>query len=203
MERSPIMSHTASTSTYVHSKESTTHMLTSGFYLNKYYSANRDAAKASKRKNFENCELVYEDSKALRKASRYLSGHKYSDDEIEENIYSSIMAFKDTYNNAITSTGDMDSRDMKKYQSKLEALVAENEDLLEEIGFSIDSKTKTLSLSETVLKSSDMDKLKEAFSSDNSLLKKTASLSKRMQASAEEFIYSRMTGSGLHINITL
>ena len=113
------------------------------------------------------------------------------------------MAFKDTYNNAITSTGDMDSRDMKKYQSKLEALVAENEDLLEEIGFSIDSKTKTLSLSETVLKSSDMDKLKEAFSSDNSLLKKTASLSKRMQASAEEFIYSRMTGSGLHINITL
>lgn len=195
----------ASTSTtgYKSSKESTAVGLTSNFYLNKYYGTNHDITKSSKRKDFANCELVYEDSKALHKASKYLSRNKYSEDAIEENVYSSIIAFKDTYNNAIDSTKDIDSDEAKKYLKKLKALVKDNEEAFDNIGITIDSKTNKLEVNETILKDTSMDELKKLFSSDNKLLKKTASISKRINEIANEYIYAKMTGSGLKINITL
>lgn len=195
----------ASTSTtgYKSSKESTAIGLTSNFYLNKYYGTNHDITKSSRRKDFANCELVYEDSKALHKASKYLSRNKYSDGAIEENIYSSIIAFKDTYNNAIDSTKGLDNDEAKKYLKKLKGLIKDNEEAFEDIGITIDSKTQKLEVNENILKASKMDDIKKLFSSDNKLLKKTASISKRINTIANEYIYAKMTGSGLKINITL
>lgn len=184
-------------------KESTGVGLSTSYYMNKFYGTNRNAGKASKRKDFANCELVYEDSKALQKAAKYLSRHKYSEEDIKENVYSSILAFKDTYNNAMDSLKDLDNTQAQKYMKKLNTLLQDHEDVLKDAGITIDQKTKKININSNLLKNADMENLKKAFSSESDLLRKTASLSKRIESVANEYIYAQLTGSGLRLNITL
>lgn len=178
--------------------------LSKSFYLNKYYTKNHKAISGSSRKDFADCELIYEDSRALRRASKHLSGYKYNEEDSEENIQSSILAFQETYNNAISSASGVDDRQVRKYMKQLETLIGEHKEDLEDIGITIDSKTKKMTVNEELLKNVDIEDIKKAFSTEESnLLQKTAHLSKRINTCANEYLYAQMTGAGLKLNITL
>lgn len=193
----------SSLSSYKSSIESTGISLSKNFYLNKYYTMNHKAIKESSRKEFHGCELIYEDSRALKRAASFLSTRKYDDEENEDKIHSSLLAFKDTYNNAIDSGTAMNDRNIKKYVKKLESLIEEHKEDLEDIGIKI-GDDKKLTVSEEILKNVDMEKIKKVFSKEDSdLLRRTTSLSKRILSASSNYIYSEITGNGLRLNITL
>ena len=98
--------------------------LTSNFYLQNFYRMNRSAAKVSTRKDYNQTELSYEDSRALKKAAAKLSSFDYSEEENSDNILSTIQAFVDTYNFTIESSNNPDSETYRQNR-QLKALSVE------------------------------------------------------------------------------
>ena len=98
--------------------------LTADFYLNNFYQANRSARKASERSKLTTSELSYEDARALKRAVGKLGSYDFSDEENIENIYSTIKAFADTYNNTLTSSAESGNPDLSKYSRQLKSLAA-------------------------------------------------------------------------------
>jgi len=176
--------------------------LTSDFYLRNFYVNNRDATKITKRENYTKKELSYEDSRALSRAAKRLSSYYYSEDENEENIKNTIKAFAETYNNTLDSLTEIDDTELERYSKQLKALSNKFEDELNDVGITVEKDGK-LSVNENLLKSADMDKIKEVFSKDSDFTKKTSQIAKRLNRNSYEAIYAELTGTGYQINITL
>ena len=185
------------------SAETTAVSLTSSFYLNKYYNANRSCTSTSGRRDFEDCELIYEDSRALRKAARHVGSFAFDEEnETVDNILCSIEAYTETYNNAIDSADAVDDTNTKRYEKQLKNLTSKYADELEDIGITIGDDGK-LSVSTSLLSAVDFDKVKKAFSGDSTYMKQASSLAKQMNRAANDYIYAQMTGNGLRLNISL
>ena len=63
------------------SDKSSATSLTSSYYLQNFYYFNRNALKASYRKDYSKTELSYEDTRALKRAASKLSSFHYSKEE--------------------------------------------------------------------------------------------------------------------------
>lgn len=182
--------------------ESTGVSLSSTFFLRNYYKADTKAFKASVRNDYSNNELSYEDGLALRRAVKKLASYDYSDEENTSNICSSILAYVDTYNNALSSSGSSSDKDIARYSKQLKNLASKYSDELSDAGITV-NKDGSLTANETPLTKASMDKLKTAFSADSNFMKTVKNIGKHMSSKSYDAIYSELTGSGANLNITL
>lgn len=183
------------------SGESSAVNLTSDFYLQNFYRYNRNAVKVSTRKDYNQTELSYEDSRALKRAAASLSSFNYSEEENGDNILSSIEAFAETYNNALDSTSSKDS-DTYRQNKQLQALTKKYQDKLEDLGITIEDDGK-LTVSENLLGSASLDEVKEVFSEKSDYMKNIRQIARRMHSNSYDEVYAMMTGNGGRISITL
>lgn len=183
------------------SGESSATNLTSAFYLQNFYRMNRNAIKVSTRKDYNQTELSYEDSRALKKAVAKLSSFDYSEEENGDNIVSTIQAFVETYNYTMDSTSSKDS-DTYRQNRQLKSLSDKYAEELEDIGITIEKDGK-LTVSENILKSSSFDDVKEVFSNESDYVSNLRKIAKRMNANSYEEVYAQMTGAGGKLNILL
>lgn len=183
------------------SAESSATSLTSTYYMQNFYQYNRNVIKASYRKDYNQTELSYEDSRALKRAAAKLSSFSYSEEENGDNIVSTIEAFAETYNNALDSTSSKDS-EIYRQNRQLKALSQKYGEDLEDIGITFDEDGK-MSVSENILKGSSFDEVKKVFSEESDYIKGIRTIAKRMHAQSYEDIYTMMTGTGGKLNIVL
>jgi ElaB/YqjD/DUF883 family membrane-anchored ribosome-binding protein len=177
--------------------------LTSDFYLNTFYQDNRNAGKASGRKNYSSNELSYEDARALKRSIRKLGSFEFSDEENADNIRSTVTAFVETYNNALSSTGNKSSSDLNKFSKELKSMANKYSDEFKSIGITVE-KDGSMTVSDSLLKAADVSDIKKVFSSDNtSVLKTTTRIANRLKNDSYDILYQEMTGNGGRINITL
>ena len=92
--------------------------LSKDYFLRNYYQNNRSAVKNSGRKELTKSELSYEDSAALRRAIKQLGKYKYDDTDNSDNIYGSISALIDTYNNSLDSNSQTSASKIRKAAKK-------------------------------------------------------------------------------------
>jgi hypothetical protein len=185
--------------------------------MRNFYKNNRDLVSSSKRKDYSNVELNYEDSRALSRAAKRLQHTDYTstntdygsyDDDYEENddlsdtTKATIEAFVDTYNNAIESGKGSDDHDTQRYINQLKNLTKKYSDQLEAVGISIENDG-TLTIDNELLSLADNTKLDDLFSSEQEYPRRVISLAAKMNNSAENDIYSQINTKGLHINIAL
>lgn len=192
---------TTSSSSRTYSTESSAISLNSNFYLQNFYKSNRNLSKATVRPDYNQTELSYEDSRALKRATAKLSSFDYSEEENGDNIVSTIQAFAETYNNAIDSSSGKDT-DTYRQNRQLKALTSKYGEDLEDLGITIEEDGK-LTINENLLKSSSLDKIKKVFSEESEYVKGIRNIAKRMHATSANEIYALMTGNGGHINIQL
>ena len=175
--------------------------LTSDFYLKNFYRYNRNAMKSSARNDYSKTELSYEDTRALKRALAKLSSFDYTEDENGDNIVSTIQAFVKTYNYTMESTSS-DFSDMHRQNRQLKALTKKYGDDLKDIGISINDNG-TLNLSDNILKKSSLKEIRKVFSEESGYVKSVRNITKRMNATSYDEIYTQMTGSGGKLNIVL
>jgi len=183
------------------SVESSATNLTSDFYLQNFYLMNRKAMKTSTRKDYNQVELSYEDSRALKKAAAKLSSFDYSEEENGDNILSTIQAFAETYNYTLDSSNSQDS-DTYRQHRQLKALTQKYGEDLKDLGITIKEDGK-LSVSENILKKASFDDVKKVFSNESDYVSKIRTIARRMHATSYEEVYAQMTGSGGKLNILL
>lgn len=181
--------------------ESSATNLTSNFYLQNFYRMNRNACKVSTRADYNQTELSYEDSRALKKAAARLSSFDYSEEENGDNIVNTIQAFVETYNNTIDSSSSEDS-DTYRQHRQLKALSEKYADDLEDIGITIEEDGK-LTVSENLFKNSSYDEVKKLFSNESDYVSRIRTIARRMNATSYDEVYAQMTGAGGKLNIIL
>lgn len=182
-------------------KESSAVNLTSNFYMQNFYRYNRSAFKTSTRRDYNQSELSYEDSRALKRATAKLSSFTYTEEDNSENLINTIQAFTETYNNTIESSSSEDSETYRQNR-QLKALSQKYEKELKKIGISIEDDG-TLSVSENLLKSASFEDAQKLFSDESNYIKTVRNIAKRMNATSYEEIYALMTGNGGKLNIVL
>ena len=192
---------TTSTSSRTYNTESSGTSLNSAFYLQNFYRNNRNLTKASVRPDYNQTELSYEDSRALKRAASKLSSFDYSEEENGDNIVSTIQAFTETYNNALESSDSKDT-DTHRQNRQLKALTQKYGDDLEDLGITIEEDGK-LTVSENILKGSSFEEVKKVFSEESDYIQNIKRIAKRMHATSSDEIYALMTGNGGRINIQL
>lgn len=181
--------------------ESSATNLTSNFYLQNFYRYNRAAIKVSSRKDYNQTELSYEDSRALKHAASKLSSFDYSEEENSDNILSTVEAFVETYNYTMESSSSKDS-DTYRQNRQLKALSEKYADKLKDIGITIEEDGK-LSVSQNILKESPFKEIKEVFSNESDYVSRIRTIARRMHATSYEEVYAQMTGAGGRLNIIL
>ena len=170
--------------------------LSKDYFLRNYYQNNRSAVKTSGRNELTKSELSYEDSVALRRAVKQLNKYKYDETENSSNIYGSITALIDTYNNSIDSNSQTSASKYVKITSKYS-------DELSEIGITV-AKDGKMSYSENLLKNAKLDKIKEVFGKESGLTKSLGNIAKRMHSTSYDDVMTQTLGGiGTNINISL
>lgn len=177
--------------------------LSESYYLRSFYKSNRDAATASKRREISNSTLSQADAEALRTAVRKLRNFDMEDDTNEgANIYSSVSAFLETYNNALDSAGNSSDYSLKRYAKQLKNLAKEYADELEDIGVTVNSNG-TLEKNDNLLKAANVSDIRNLFGKDAEFAAKSSNYAKRMNSLAADLIYTELTQKGRNINLTL
>ena len=177
--------------------------LSESFYLRSFYKTNKDAAVSSKRKELSNSKLSQADAEALRQGVRKLRDFDLSDKtEDGANIFSSVSAFLETYNNALSSCSKSGDYKMQRYAKQLKSLAKEYADELKDIGISINSDG-TLKKNENLLKSADVSDIRDLFSKDADFANKVFRQAKHISSTASDLIYTELTNKGGIINLQL
>lgn len=192
---------TTSTTSRTYNTESSGTSLNSTYYLQNFYKSNRNLSKATVRPDYNQTELSYEDSRALKRAASKLSSFDYIEEENGDNIVSSIEAFVETYNNTLESSESKDS-DTYRQNRQLKALSNKYSEDLEDLGITIEEDGK-LTVSENILKGSSFDEVKKVFSEESEYIQSIRRIAKRMHATSSAEIYVLMTGNGGRVNIQL
>ena len=174
--------------------------LSESYYLRSFYKSNRDAATASKRSEMSNGKLSKADAEALRTAVRKLRNFDMEDDTDDgANIYASVSAFLETYNNAMESSGKSSDYSLNRYAKQLKNLAKEHADELKKIGVTVQSDG-TLKKNDNLLKSADVSDIRKLFDDDAAFASKSSNYAKRINAKAADLIYTEMTQTGLNFN---
>ena len=174
--------------------------LSSSYYLRSFYKSNRDASTSSKRKELSSGNLSKADAEALRTAVRKLRNFNMEDDTDEgENIYSSVSAFLETYNNALDSASSSSDYSLNRYAKQLKNLAKEHAAELKKIGVTVKSDG-TLEKNDNLLKSANVSDIKNLFGKDAEFTNKTSNYAKRIHTKAADLIYTELTQTGQFIN---
>lgn len=176
--------------------------LSTDYYLRKFYEHNRDVSKASKRADYTNNELIYEDTIALKKAAKLLSSFSYDDTSSDKNIYNSIRAFVTTYNNAISSSRKVNDPNLKRQVKNLLKITDKYSDALNKIGLNVKNDGTIKILDETLTKASLSD-IKKAFGKETGYMNASMISAKRINERTYNILYNQILGRGLHLDITL
>ncbi len=177
--------------------------LNSNFFLRKFYSRNRDVLKSSKRSDFTAEELSYEDTIALKNAAKALSSFSYDSNTTNgANLYGTVKAFVQVYNNALSSGSEVDDKKIERQIKNLKDLTSKHADDLEKIGLSI-GKNGKITISENLLKSASVEDVKKVFDKDNGYMRSAISSAKKINNNTFSILYAQATGLGGKINITL
>ena len=177
--------------------------LSESYYLRSFYKNNRDAATDSKRKEMSAGTLSQADAQALRTAVRKLRNFNYEEDTTDgANIYSSVSAFLETYNHALESSGGSGDYSLKRYAKQLKNLAKEYADELKDVGITVNSDG-TLEKNENLLKAAKVTKIDKLFGKDAEFTTKSSRYAKRINAIASDLIYTELTQTGTHINLSI
>ncbi len=177
--------------------------LSAKYYLRNFYIDNRDASTASKRKELSSGTLSKADADALRRASKKLRNFDYSDSSADgANIFGSVSAYIETYNNALQSSSSSSDTSLTRYSKYLKNLSKEYKDELEDIGITVGTDG-SLTANETLLKGAKISDVKKLFSSDSDFVMKSSRYAKKMTEKADSLLYTSITNNGNHINVSI
>ncbi|SER76712.1 hypothetical protein [Lachnobacterium bovis] len=176
--------------------------LSTDYYLRKFYEHNREVSKASKRSDYTNNELIYEDTIALKKAAKMLSSFEYKENNDDKNIYNSIRAFVTTYNNAITSSGKVNDPNLKRQVKNLMKVTDKYSDALKNIGLEI-KDDGTINIKDGILSKASLSDISKAFSKETGYMNASTISAKRINERTYNILYNQILGRGLHLDITL
>lgn len=169
--------------------------LTSTYYMRNFYSNNRSLIKSSGRKECSASQLSYEDSLALHRAAKRLKTYDFSSSDNTGNLYGTVKAFADTYNNTVSSSAKSSSSAMNRYSRQLKHLVKKYSEQFSDIGITMNNDG-TLKVSEDILKNADSDDLENAFGKDAGFTSSLYGLSRRMgNTSYDDYFTSLSKGS--------
>lgn len=143
-------------------------------YYQRFYAANHNVRISSNRSHYSTDELIKADSTALKKAAKQLSSFDYSNNDDGGDIYHAVLAFADTYNNTLSSSGDSDQHDISRLRKSIKSLTSKEKSALSNIGITIKSNG-SLSIDEDTLSSARLTNVKKVFSDSNTF---TSSLRK-------------------------
>ena len=166
--------------------------LSASYYLRNFYTANRNAVTSSKRKEMTVGTLSQADATALHRAAKKLRNFNYEDDTTDSaNIYGSVNAFIQVYNNTLSSGNKTDDASLNRYSRYLKSLSKEH---------SSDSDG-SLSANDNLLKSAKVSKVKTLFADDAEYITKVSRYSKKMAEKADSVVLSETLGSNIDLTL--
>lgn len=175
--------------------------LSANYYLRSFYTANRDARVASKRKEMSDSRLSSADAAALHRAAKKLRNSNYEDNTTDSaNIYGSVSAFIETYNNTLSSGGKISDSSVNRYSKYMKSLSKQHADKLSDIGITV-NPDGSLKANDNLLKSAKISEVKELFSNDADYITKINHYSKKMSEKAGNALL--LEGLGRNIDLTL
>lgn len=175
--------------------------LSASYYLRNFYSSNRDASSSTKRKEFSSGALSQADATALHRAAKKLRNFNYEEDTSDSaNIYGSISAFIDTYNNTLSSGNASSDSSLNRYAKYLKNLSREHSDELSDIGITVNSDG-SLSANDNLLKAAKVSKVKELFSHDADYVTKLNRYSRKMMEKADDVLIAEGLGENIDFSV--
>ena len=173
--------------------------LSASYYLRNFYTANRNAVTSSKRKEMTGGTLSQADATALHRAAKKLRNFNYEDDTTDSaNIYGSVNAFIQVYNNTLSSGNKTDDASLNRYSRYLKSLSKEHSSELSRIGITVNSDG---SLSANLLKSAKVSKVKTLFADDAEYITKVSRYSKKMAEKADSVVLSETLGNNIDLTL--
>lgn len=172
--------------------------LTSTYFMRSFYSNNRSLIKSSNRNECSNSQLSYEDSLALHRAVKKLKTYDFSS-ENTGNLYGTVKAFADTYNNTYKSASKSSSNSMNRYSKQLKHLVKKYSEQFSDVGITMNNDG-TLKVNENLLKNADSDDLENAFGKDAGFTSSLYSISRRMSNTSYDDYFTSLS-KGQNINV--
>ena len=175
--------------------------LSASYYLRNFYTANRNAVTSSKRKEMTGGTLSQADATALHRAAKKLRNFNYEDDTTDSaNIYGSVNAFIQVYNNTLSSGNKTDDASLNRYSRYLKSLSKEHSSELSRIGITVNSDG-SLSANDNLLKSAKVSKVKTLFADDAEYITKVSRYSKKMAEKADSVAPSETLGSNIDLTL--
>ena len=175
--------------------------LSASYYLRNFYTANRNAVTSSKRKEMTGGTLSQADATALHRAAKKLRNFNYEDDTTDSaNIYGSVNAFIQVYNNTLSSGNKTDDASLNRYSRYLKSLSKEHSSELSRIGITVNSDG-SLSANDNLLKSAKVSKVKTLFADDAEYITKVRRYSKKMAEKADSVVLSETLGSNIDLTL--
>lgn len=155
--------------------------LSSSFYLGKYYDPNRQAKKASNRKNMSGDSLIAYDSNAINKFVKdiYKIDYNAPQSNSESNLKNKVSAFVTIYNNFVGSTKKSSSSDTVFRADKIKKLTKSQEKSLNKMGISI-KEDATLEIDKDKFEDVDIEKVKSLFSNGSDFMKQLKKISSKL-----------------------
>ena len=170
--------------------------LSASYYLRNFYTANRNAVTSSKRKEMTGGTLSQADA-----AAKKLRNFNYEDDTTDSaNIYGSVNAFIQVYNNTLSSGNKTDDASLNRYSRYLKSLSKEHSSELSRIGITVNSDG-SLSANDNLLKSAKVSKVKTLFADDAEYITKVSRYSKKMAEKADSVVLSETLGSNIDLTL--
>ena len=144
--------------------------LSVSYFMNRYYTGNRFAAKSDMRAGRSARTLADADMQALRSCLKDLRQYDFASMEKEEDADTSelekrVEAFVSTYNNFVDSAGELDDVSVNRSLKKVKKLSQEQEEAFAKIGITVQSSGK-LKLDKDTLKEAGVRKIKNVFSNE-------------------------------------
>lgn len=175
--------------------------LSANYYLRNFYTSNRDARTSSKRKGMTNGTLSQADAAALHRAAKKLRKFNYKEDTTDSaNIYGSITAFVETYNNTLSSGSKSTDTSLNRYAKYLKSLSKEHSKELSDIGITVNSDG-SLTANDNLLKSAKVSKVKNVFSDEAEYISKVSRYAKKMTEKADSVLLSEGIGNNINLSI--
>lgn len=158
--------------------------LSANYYVRNFYIANRDARTNSKRQSMNNTELSLADGLALRRAVKELRSSDFSDSQ-DTNIRNRVLAYIETYNNALSSTSDSSDHALTRSGKQLQSITKEYADSLDKIGITI-KEDGSLASRDSLFKTASLSKFEKLFSGDSDYMQRTLACAKKIERRSDE-----------------
>ena len=118
----------------------------------------------------------------------------------QANIYGSVNAFIQVYNNTLSSGNKTDDASLNRYSRYLKSLSKEHSSELSRIGITVNSDG-SLSANDNLLKSAKVSKVKTLFADDAEYITKVSRYSKKMAEKADSVVLSETLGSNIDLTL--